>query len=405
MVALFSLILCLLSALPARCDGSIGTIKDSSASLEDGREGALIHHEGQSPSSINRRASYHFDALASDLNIVYYGQSNITANVSLTQVCSDDSIDVVLLGFIKSFYNSTDDTKDISITMDFNTICFEASAAQVDAGQPDLLDCVSGGFADEIASCQKQGKKVLISAGSASGDLYIPSSKAASKVAKMLWNMFLGGTDSKVKPLRPFGNVVLDGFDLDNENATNAKYLPKMVSSLRKQLKKDKSKSYYISAAPICALPDPETPVAKLINDVDFWNVQFYNAQACQLGSGQGFLDALQAWSKLLLDGRKLKCTGSGDAQRCTVPKGKFQTINNDITYPRLLIGTRAFYSAPKAGYVDPQTYKSLLEQAKKLDLPNLAGAMFWDGTYQSRSAEDVDGKNMTFAQVVRNVL
>lgn len=193
---------------------------------------------------------------------------------------------------------------------------------------------------------------------------------------------------------------------LDNENATNAEHLPKLISSLRSQFKHDKSKGYYISAAPICALPDPEIPVAKLINDVDFWGVQFYNAQACQLGTGQGFLDALKEWSDLLLDGRKVECTDDNDSDSCTVPKGKFHVLKqNGITYPRLVIGTRAFFPAPKTGYVDVPTYKTILEEVKDLKLPNLAGAMFWDGTYQYRSAEDVEGRNMTFAEVVRDVL
>ncbi|EXJ80949.1 hypothetical protein A1O3_07237 [Capronia epimyces CBS 606.96] len=420
MVLCFLLIFCVWLALPARCK-----CNDIPANLENlseplkaepeevlgqvgsdltGGQSIIADHPGQSLSGIARRASYHFDPLANGLNVVYYGQSNLTGNVSLTQICNDESIDVVILGVVKSFYGP-DEPSQLNITLDLHSLCSGPTAAQVKARQAGLLDCVSGGFVQEIASCQKQGKKVLISAGSASGNLYMPNSKAASKVANMLWNLFLGGTDSTIMPLRPFGSVVLDGFDLDNENATNAKYLPNLISLLRRQLKHDKSKSYYLSAAPICALPDPEIPVAKLIRDIDFWTVQFYNAQKCQLGSGDGVLGALQDWSDLLLEGRKLKCTRTNNGDSCTVPKGKFHVINNGVTYPRLLIGTRAFFSAPDTGYVDVQTYMSILEQVKKLDLPNLAGATFWEGTYQYRSAEEVDGKNLTFAEVVRDVL
>ncbi|EHY59248.1 hypothetical protein HRR83_001482 [Exophiala dermatitidis] len=362
-------------------------------------------------------STYTFNPLATNLNIVYYGQSNITADVSLDQICADDSVDVVILGFIRQFYGSGGkNNKSINITLDFaGDLCSStASSAQVEAGQPGLLDCVSTGFADRIASCQTKGKKVLISAGSASGDLYIPSKKDAGKLATMLWNLFLGGTsDGKTKDLRPFGmDVVLDGFDLDNENATNAKYLPNLISSLRKKMKKDKAKpkrQYYVSAAPICALEsssssDQEIPVSKLINDIDFWNVQFYNAQACQVGSCDGFTSSLKQWSEVLLNGRKVKCEGS----TCTVPKGKFNTIDNGITYPRLLIGSRSFYTGVEnRGYVDPQTYSDILkDDVKTLDLPNLAGAMWWDGTYLEQNKEEVEGLgNVTFAEVVREVL
>lgn len=198
----------------------------------------------------------------------------------------------------------------------------------------------------------------------------------------------------------------------DNENATNAKYLPNLISSLRKKMKKDKAKpkrQYYVSAAPICALEsssssDQEIPVSKLINDIDFWNVQFYNAQACQVGSCDGFTSSLKQWSEVLLNGRKVKCEGS----TCTVPKGKFNTIDNGITYPRLLIGSRSFYTGVEnRGYVDPQTYSDILkDDVKTLDLPNLAGAMWWDGTYLEQNKEEVEGLgNVTFAEVVREVL
>ncbi|KAL2410635.1 hypothetical protein ABEF95_001037 [Exophiala dermatitidis] len=50
-------------------------------------------------------------------------------------------------------------------------------------------------------------------------------------------------------------------------------------------------------------------------------------------------------------------------------------------------------------------TYKSILTHVKAMALPNLAGAMFWDGAYQEVSGQMVDGRNMTFAQVVRSVL
>ncbi len=39
------------------------------------------------------------------------------------------------------------------------------------------------------------------------------------------------------------------------------------------------------------------------------------------------------------------------------------------------------------------------------MNLPNVAGAMFWDGAYQEGSGMVVDGVNLTFAQAVKQVL
>jgi hypothetical protein len=192
----------------------------------------------------------------------------------------------------------------------------------------------------------------------------------------------------------------------DNEDDKNAKYLFPLISTLRNLTKTDTTKKpYYFSAAPICSFPDTEIPLSSLLNQIDFWNVQFYNAQACQLGSSnsdvRNFLTNLQTWSTKLLGKRKLACDS------CAVPQGSFNVLpTNNITYPRLLVGTRAFYPGEDDdGYVSVPTYKKILTKAHKLDLPNLAGAMFWDGAYLYHSAAEVDGKNRTFAQVAKQAL
>lgn len=101
------------------------------------------------------------------------------------------------------------------------------------------------------------------------------------------------------------------------------------------------------------------------------------------------------------------------DGKRQTGDEGPYSIdffqINNGITSPRLLIGTPAYNWAdagnPDPGYVGVATYQDLLTQVKAKDLPNLAGAMFWDGGYQSTSAQVVDGESVTYADVVRDVL
>ncbi len=173
-----------------------------------------------------------------------------------------------------------------------------------------------------------------------------------------------------------------------------------LISTLRNLTKKDKSRKYYFSAAPICALPDPEIPLSSLLNQIDFWNVQFYNANACQLGSGDKFLNSMKTWSQKLLGKRKLAC------KTCKVPQGAFNVNGNNITYPRLLIGTRAFNpGASSKGYVNITEYRAILKNVARLDLPNLAGAMFWDGAFLYKERGLVEGKNRTYAQIAKSVL
>lgn len=158
---------------------------------------------------------------------------------------------------------------------------------------------------------------------------------------------------------------------------------------------------------------------------VDFFGVQFYNSPSCQLSStDNGFFASLQAWSGDLLaigaSGGANVPTGAGSMRirpkrnplttftSPSSPSSHFININNGITAPRLLIGTPAFTGAGSS-YVDVATYKSILDRVRDMALPNLAGAMFWDGAYQEVSGQVIDsgsgsGRNTTFAQVVKSV-
>ena len=135
-----------------------------------------------------------------------------------------------------------------------------------------------------------------------------------------------------------------------------------------------------------------------MLNQIDYWNVQFYNARACQLGSGHAPA-ALKNWSTALLGARKLACSD------CAVPQGLFNVNGNNVTYPRLLVGGRTFFAGDDNGYVNMSNYKTILESMKKLKLPNLSGAMFWDGAYMYKEKAIIGGKNRTFAQVAKNAL
>ncbi|KAJ9645557.1 hypothetical protein H2204_001138 [Knufia peltigerae] len=384
---------------------------------------------GSSPLQQQTPGAYAFDPQASNLNVVYYSQTDLTGTVTLTQVCSDPSIDAVILAFITGLFGPGGYP-----SMNMASNCWAPSAAQQDAGAAGLLDCVGDGFAAQISSCQSLGKKVLISMGGAYSNLQISSADQATQAARLLWNLFLGGTDATTAPLRPYGSVILDGIDLDNEKPANAQYMPSLMTALRTLMATDSRKPYYLSAAPQCPQPDQSILVPDLVNVIDFFNVQFYNNPSCQLDAGQGFLDSLTSWSNSLLlppatgnnnpsgswprpssssppPPPSTRPKRSSRVRRTQIPpppldpgagSNPFVNINNGITSPRLLVGTPAF-SAAGSGYVTVAQYQNILEQVKALHLPNLAGATFWDGAYEIKSG-GAGATNMTYAQVVREV-
>ena len=147
--------------------------------------------------------------MAVDNVAVYYGQSGATSAVPLTEVCEDPNTNIVILAFVPDLFGPGGWP-----TLNMDPHCWAASLAQSAVGATGLIDCVGGGFASEVQSCQSMDKKVMLSLGGAQGysDTAIPSDTAAADLATTLWNLFLGGNVSS--PIRPCGEVVLDGIDV-----------------------------------------------------------------------------------------------------------------------------------------------------------------------------------------------
>lgn len=137
---------------------------------------------------------------------VYWGAEDDTT--TLSDVCSDDSYQIVNLAFV-SYFNGDGGYPTLSLsTLD------GPSQAQQDAGATSLQDGSS--LVDAIQACQSSGKLVIMSLGGAVGnaDVTLSGDDQANNVADMLWSLFGGGTDESITPLRPFGDVKLDGFDI-----------------------------------------------------------------------------------------------------------------------------------------------------------------------------------------------
>ncbi len=131
-------------------------------------------------------------------------------------------------------------------------------------------------MATDIQYCQSKGKKILLSlgGGSATG-AYVASPDSAVKFANQLWAAFGPQTCDYTGP-RPFGDVVVDGFDFDIESLAediptgiDANYYA-MVNEFRSLFAKYPLSQYYISAAPQCVVPDGHLADAISKSSFDF---------------------------------------------------------------------------------------------------------------------------------------
>jgi len=192
------------------------------------------------------------------------------------------------------------------------------------------------------------GKKVLVSVGGSRSNSSFTSNRQAEQFARTMWDLFGAGT-GLAPNFRPFGpNVILDGFDIDNEDDDPRHYYI-FARALRRQFLEDDSKTYYLSAAPQCPIPDESIPMSAM-GLADFIWVQFYNNPKCNLNTHK-FPHSFAAWSKRL-------SAASGDSVK-----------------PRLYIGAEAYKGS---GYVRGPELWSVVDQAKQLNVDNMGGMMLW---------------------------
>lgn len=258
---------------------------------------------------------------------VYWGQNAAgdvaTPQQPLSTYCQDASVDTVILSFVNAFP---------TLQVNFANQC----GLTFDNG---LLHCPTIG--EDIAYCQAQGKKVLLSLGGQLGDYGFTSDAEATEFATTLWNKFGGGED----PERPFDTAVVDGFDLDIEHGSTVGY-PALVTALKAKYATDASKSYYVSASPQCVFPDASLGETLSSVALDFIFIQFYN-NPCSL-------DQTFNW-KTWADFAK------------TAPNPNVQ----------LYVGLPA--STGVAGYVDVATVASKLSEFQCS--PNFGGISVWDAS------------------------
>ncbi len=270
-----------------------------------------------------------FDATSNSNVAVYWGQASAGSQERLSYYCESDNVDIILLSFMNGFPG----TSDVP-TLNFAGAC-------TDSYSNGLLHCTE--IAEDIASCQSNGKKVLLSLGGAVGDYGFSSDSEAETFAGTLWNLFGEGTSST----RPFDDSVIDGFDLDLENQDQTGY-PALLTKLREYFQKG-SKDYYISAAPQCVYPDASLSETLTSSYFDFVFVQFYN-NYCSLDKTFNW----NTWSDW----------------------AKSTSVNSNV---KVYMGLPGSSSAAGSGYVSSDVIETEVNNLSSDSV--FGGVMFWDAS------------------------
>lgn len=202
--------------------------------------------------------------------VLYWGQNSPTVleNSDLSTYCQKDSgVDIIILSFLSKYGKGT-----VIPGGSFDRSC----GVEAGTGKPRGCD----NLAKQIKSCQDAGVKVLLSLGGGrtSTSAYdLESKDEAEQIAQNLWEAYGPPGSSKIP--RPFGDVAVDGFDLDVEGGDGTEYYADMINKLRSNF--PKNGKYAIAGAPQCPIPDHNLQTAIEKSQFDYLFIQFYNNGGC----------------------------------------------------------------------------------------------------------------------------
>ncbi|GAB7351890.1 hypothetical protein MBLNU459_g2434t2 [Dothideomycetes sp. NU459] len=254
------------------------------------------------------------DANAKTNVATYWGQGPNQS--SLQTVCANPNIDIVNIAFVNVF---PDQGAAGWPGTDFGNACGSQTYTYNGTSTQLLSKCSDIG--PDIEICQKiYNTKVFLSIGGGyPTNYYIDSDASAANFAKFLWGAF-GPSETEWTSYggpRPFGDAVVDGFDFDIESSLDAapvvngetisdyktRGYATMIHTFKNTLfPEDTSKTYYISGAPQCVVPDAHLSTVVAAAHFDFLFVQYYNTPRCSarqaISSGSGFT-GYQNWQSV----------------------------------------------------------------------------------------------------------
>ncbi|KAL4894576.1 glycoside hydrolase superfamily [Aspergillus ambiguus] len=295
-----------------------------------------------------------FDAQSKTNVAVYYGQG--ANQPRLSEFCADTSLDIINIGFVNIFPDQGALNWPGS---NFGNQC-DGTTYEIGGASTQLLSGCHQ-IAEDIPICQAAGKKVFLSLGGAYPDNQaILSENTALAFADFLWLSFGPVNQSwvDVGGPRPFRDVSVDGFDFDIEHNGGFGYAD-MVNRLREHYAEVPDRTFYISGAPQCMIPDAQLSDAIANSPFDFVWVQFYNTAGCSamdyvLGNTPGF--NYDAWVDVI--------------KKSANPKAK------------LLVGLPASETVVNAGYyLTPEEVQPLVCEYMDLYPDTFGGIMLWEAT------------------------
>ncbi|KAK5133432.1 hypothetical protein LTR08_007771 [Meristemomyces frigidus] len=319
-------------------------------------------------------ASAAFNAAGSTNVITYWGQG---ANQQrLVETCKNPYIDVINLGFVDVF---PDQGPGDWPGTNFGNACW-GDVYENDGVNTTLLKTCPN-LADDITTCQElYGKKILLSIGGGSPNTYYIDDDASGKsFADFLWGAFGPSSANSGQP-RPFGDASVDGFDFDIESVISP--APKdsdgnaiayetsgygaMINHLHDDLyPEDTSKSYYISGAPQCTLPDSHYTTVMANAWFDFMWIQFYNTPGCSARDGVNHIN------------------GEGTTDISFSAWEDSTSLNPDVLYYIGLPAAEAA-SSDASYYLTPAEVNQLAQRF--INDNAFGGMMLWEATYNANN-------------------
>lgn len=291
-----------------------------------------------------------FDPNGKDNVVLYWGQASAGSQESLGSYCKSNAADVYVVSFLNNFNGNGEMTLTVSG-------CWENFPGG-------MANCPAIG--EDIKLCQSLGKKVFLSLGGAVGSYGFTSDAGGATLADSLWETFGGGSAAE----RPFGDAIVDGYDLDIENQQQQGYVG-LVKRLREHFATAPATKYYISATPQCPFPDASVGEALAGADIDFAYVQFYNNYCGVNNPGQFNFDTWDNFAKTISPNKNIK----------------------------VYLGVPASRTAASTGYIDGATLKQFVDKVK--DYSSFGGIMMWDASQAFQNKEN----GVTYAQIAKDAL
>ncbi|KAF9359324.1 Chitinase 1 [Mortierella sp. AD094] len=281
-----------------------------------------------------RQLTSAFDPHSKSNVVNYWGQGS---EDNLAEYCKDDTINIFALAFVSEIQNGI-------------PVLTLANHCSGTFPRSSTLYCPDVG--QDIKACQDRGKAVVISIGGASGSYSLPDARSGRDFADKIWDMFLGGSSS----MRPFGDAVLNGVDLDLESGQTEGYVA-FIHALRKKFH-SADRDYYITAAPQCPYPDQATGDALAHSWFDFVWVQFYNnfCGVQSFGSGNFNFETWNNWATTV-------------------------SLNKNV---KILLGVPGGPGAAGSGVIDADKLITILKSLHSYS--NFGGVMMWDAGTARRS-------------------